>query len=384
MSDSGGGLANSFEKFKTKLGGSFFKSDTIAVGVDLGSSSVKIVELEKKDGVLELKNYAIAHGKDEFIKPGASGVISESAGLAVKKTLDGAKIRCSKVNVAVPSFSSLITTIEIPMMPENEIELIVRTEAPKYIPVKLSDVIYGWQLIEQVVPQKAEKKEEEKNNFSGKKKEEKVHVLIVAIMKEISDQYNKVLSENELSIDSLEIDAFSLTRALVADDPGSYLIMDIGHKVCNMVAVSNKNVLLNRTVDVAGDKVTKVIANSLGVDEQRAEKMKVEKGMKIDSEGINVTTQILSILIGEVQRTKDVLAKKYPTVELQRIILSGGGAKLKGLREFIERETKLEIVVGNPFLNISCPEDIKESVAENGSILAIAMGLAMLGFEDKD
>jgi len=385
MNTSGGSLASSFEGITSKISKSIFGGKEIAVGVDVGSSSVKVVELERKEEKLILKNFAVAQGQEELIKPGTSGVINPKAGNMVKKTIEQAGINVSKVNVAVPSFSSLITTIEIPRMPQKEIDKIVQREAPKYIPVQLSDVVYGYQVIDEVIgelPKDAEGKDDKEN--TKRKKEGNLHILIVAIMKEISDQYDRVFSVGQLGVDSLEIDSFSLTRSLVGEDPTPYLILDIGHKVCNIVAVSNKNILLNRTIDIAGDRITRVVAKTLNVTNDRAEKMKLQHGMDIDQEVKKMIAQVLSVLASEVKKTISALAESYPEVEIQGVILSGGGSKLKGLNEFIQKELGLNTTLGDPLKSISYPTQIKKVIKENGPALSIATGLALLGFEDKN
>lgn len=376
-----GSTVSSFEDIKNTITKLFSKKDTTSVGVDIGNSGVKIVEIEKVEDNFVLKNYAIAHSKEELIKPGTSGVVDDAAGPIVKKALEQSGIRKQKVNVAVPSFSSLITTIEMPQMPQNEIEQVVLREAPKYIPVQLSDVVYGWQIIEGVKEKKQKEDEEEEDIMA--KRSKPLHVLMVAIMKEISNQYQKVFSMNDLSIDSLEIDSFSLTRSLVNHKTGTFLILDIGHKVCNVIAVSNKNILMNRTIDVAGDRITKVISKALGIDGERAEKLKVEQGLSIDKKGTSTVAQVLSVLIAEIKRTKRALAENYPGLEIEEIILSGGGAKLKGLEEFIGEEMGVPAALGNPLEEISYPDAVKESIKKHSPALSIAVGLAMLGFEDK-
>ena len=137
------------------FGGSLFKKSS-SIGVDVGSRSIKVVELARKKDKFFLKNFVIAKTKKDLIKAGTAGVISENASKVIEQVFSKAKASAEKINASVPSFSSLITTIEIPRMPNKEIEQVVQIEAPKYIPVQLSDVVYGWQIID------------EGNNMSGK------------------------------------------------------------------------------------------------------------------------------------------------------------------------------------------------------------------------
>ena len=115
----------------SNLSGLFKKKKTKCVGVDIGNSSIKIVELEKKNGKILLRNYALTkvEGKD-LIKPGSAKVVDSTVGDIVEKILDDIGVRTKDVNVAIPSFASLTTTIELPPVSEKEIEQIIQVEAP--------------------------------------------------------------------------------------------------------------------------------------------------------------------------------------------------------------------------------------------------------------
>lgn len=374
------GQISIFHKMKDGLLGSLTnRNKNISVGIDVGSASIKVIVLERVGNAIHLKNYAIAKSKEEIIKPGTSGVIGDMASELIEKTLKEAEISQQYVQAAVPSFSSLITAIEIPRTAQDNIDEIIQAEAPKYIPVQLSDVVYGWQLID-------EGNEEVKEDaIPGVKRDGKIHILLVAIMREISAQYEKVFSAAGLKIDSLEIDAFSLTRALIGDNKKPHLILDIGHKVCNIVAVSNGNVLLNRTIDIAGDRITKTIARSLNIDAPRAEKIKHSQGMKAGEAqgGVEMVGQIMDAVVGEIKKTNQAIKKTYEGIEISEIVLTGGGSKLVGMAEYLQKELNLETRIGNPFENINYPESIQDIIDEHGSELVIAVGLALNSFEDK-
>lgn len=376
-----GGQVSFFNKLKNSILGG---NSNISVGVDVGSSSIKVVVLERIGNAIHLKNYAIAKSKDEIIKPGTAGVISEIASELIEKTMEEADIAKKTVNAAVPSFSSLITAIEIPKTAEKDIDEIIQNEAPKYIPVQLADVVYGWQLIDEGSDNDGEEKEEE-STISGVKRDGKIHILLVAIMRDISAQYQSVFARAGLKIESLEIDAFSLTRALIGNNKKPHLILDIGHKVCNIVAVANGNVLLNRTIDIAGDRITKTIARSLNVDTQRAEQLKHKEGMKSGEAqgGTEMIGQVMSAVVGEIKKTNQAIKKTYKGIEISEIVLTGGGAKLKGIVEYLKKELELETRIGNPFSVINYPESIQPVIDKHGSELVIAVGLALNAFEEK-
>ena len=101
------------------------------MGVDISSQSIKLIELSRKNDRLILTNYAYAKTDESLVKIGAPGVLSDMAGKVLSKSLEASKIKAKEVNVAVPSFSSLVTVFEIPRMSEKEIDQAIRVEAPK-------------------------------------------------------------------------------------------------------------------------------------------------------------------------------------------------------------------------------------------------------------
>lgn len=347
--------------FLDKIKKMFAGGKNSAVGVDIGSNSIKVVELGKQGEQLVLKNYAIATGDEGFIQAGTSGVINEGINEAIKQLFKSAEIKPGHVNVAVPSFASLVTTIELPQVPKEEIEKIIITEAPKYIPVKLEDVVYGWELLEGV----------------GTAQKDRMRVLIVAIMKEISDRYETVLASSGLKVDALEIDSFSLVRSLtVGQENKCLLILDLGHKVSNMLVVFNGNILLNRSVDLAGEKITKVIAQSMQVDENRAEQMKIS-----GNQGLEFLGPTFDVIVDEVQKTREIFKKSYPDIAPESIIISGGTAKMKGLKEAIEKKASLPTTVGDALNGIAYPQPLTQTLQDKNPFLSVAIGLARLAFE---
>jgi type IV pilus assembly protein PilM len=371
MSAKGGDIMDSLKSFGG-FGGSMFQK-SVSVGIDVGSRSVKIVELGRKKDKLFLKDFTIVKTKADLIKAGTSGVISGDATDVLNKIVKTTKLNDDKVNVSVPSFSSLITTIEIPKMPKREIEKVVQIEAPKYIPVDLDDVVYGWQIVDDGG---------DEDYDSGKPST--IRVMVVAIMKEISGQYENVFSEAGFEIESLEIDSFSLQRGLVGSVTGCHVILDVGHKVSNILIVCDGNILLNRTIDVAGERITKAVARGMNIDDERAEQYKIENGVggAVGQDG-GVISQMLNVLVSEIVQTIEVFKETYPKKEPESIILSGGGAYMKGLEKFIADESGIKAELGNPFFDVELPEAGKDNLLRYGPLLSVSIGLAKLSFEEK-
>ena len=365
-----------------------FTGNQRAIGVDVGLNSIKVVSLKKSKEKILLDNYVIANSQKPLIEVGENGAISELAGTVVKEAMRSAGLKSRMVNVAIPSFTSLIITIEIPSISSGNFEDVVRKEVARYIPVKIDDVVYDWQVINQEVLHSSQETGAESNGrLSGRNYQDKgqmIKILVIAIMKEISAKYEEVFYKNELRINLLEIDSISLSRALTGRRPGVYIILDIGHEVCNIIIAAQGNILINRTVDIGGNKMTEVIAKTFKINNKRAEQLKIQKGIQagiIPGSRQNALTPLLSILVEEIKKTKELFREDFGGATVNEILVSGGTAKMIGLKEFLTEQTGLKTTVANALQDgIEVPAAAQGAVEKEGALLNIATGLALADF----
>lgn len=373
-------------KFEFKMGGlsklsSLFKGkEKYSIGVDIGSSNIKIVELEKQEGKLILKNYVIVDVNKELVLGGKNELVTKETSLVIKKALQEAGIKAKKVNSAVPSFASLITTLEIPRMPKNEIENVVNMEAPKYIPAPITEVIFGWQIISGApLDEKKELGRKEAITIN----DEKIRILLVAVMKDVSRKFEDAIRKTGLDVGYLEVDSFSLKRSLIGNDMGNYIILDVGQKITNVILVSKGNLIISRNVDIAGNKFTEVVSKGLGVGHEKAVQLKMKHGLEIDQKfGVKLLDPVLRIFTNEIKKEVEIFNRNYPNEKMDGIILSGGTSRLKGLNKFIQTETGVKTFFGNPWAKLEYPEKLQEVLYGYGPGFAVAIGLAMLTFEE--
>ncbi len=383
-------LAQSLSKLKGAFSFGEGKRQKISLGIDVGSSGVKAVELERKGGEMVLKNYALATVRGEgLIDIASQKIIKENSTEVIKRVIRESGIKTKEVNVSIPGFASLVATIEVPEMSQKEMEQVVRMEAPKHIPININDVSYGWQLIEEPnkgqasldkLYEKEEKKDELKNGPQKKK------ILIVAITKEISNQYEKVFSSAGLSIDSLEIDTFSLTRSIMGGNRSCNLILGVGHKMTNIIVVVNDSILISRNIDIAGEKITEALSQGMGVDKIRAEQMKIQRGIQTGGEAggqADVIIPVLRSITKEVLETVNTLKSNYPETNIENIILSGGTSKMLGFKEFVENEIGIRTIAGNPFAGVQFPEQIRNVIITQSPLFSVAVGLSAISFESQ-
>lgn len=375
-------IDNSLTEGLSKLGKLFTKKDKVSIGVDIGARSIKIVELERAKEGFALKDYALVSVQQDLVKAGTPGLIHPQTGATLREVFNKLKIKNKKINVAVPSFSALITAMEIPAVDESEVDSLLSVEAPKYIPIPLKEVVYGWQAIPiKTVPSKnLENLEAPAEIKSGLMK-----ILLVALMNDVSKKYEAILSDAGFEVNCIEVDSFSVKRSLVGNDTDNHLILDVGEKMSNIIITYNGSVAISRNIDIAGSRITEIIANSMKVSMEKANQLKVTSGLKIDTQfGSNIIETALKSIIAETKKAMDLFVQSYPGEIIKDIILNGGTAKMPGFKEYIEKELSIKVFNGNPWTQISCAPEVQQSLIDHGSVFSVAVGLALLGFEEHE
>lgn len=372
-------LEQKIQSYLNNIASYFKKSKSHSIGIDFGNNSLKIVELEKKDGKIKLKNYALVRMRKNLSEKD----LRVFSGQILLKLLKEMSMKKKDFNVAIPSHSSFITLIEISGQTEDEMKGEIEYEASKYIPIGLSEVIFDWQIVESVSTMEIKtKNKEEKENLSEVKKKQifkKNKVLLVSIMKNVSNEFQKSFNDQKLTIDSIEVDCFSLQRSLLYKQKENYLIFDIGKRITNIIGIHKGQLLFNRNIDLAGDQITKLMAKSLNVSFDRAEKLKKEKGFASDSKTVvkNILEPVFDSIIKEALEDSEKF-EEFKLDSIDKIVLSGGTSTMNGARSYIQNKTGKEVVYGNPWSDIEYPKEIEKKIIAMSPFFGIAAGLALI------
>lgn len=352
------------------------KNKRYSVGVDIGSSSIKIVELEKSKGAIKLKNYALIKIKSDLNRD----KIRKSSGQIVENIFKKMSINQKEVNLAIPSYSSFVTLIEVLGNKESIIEKEIEKNISKYIPINLDDVVYDWKIIN--FEENKEEIQNIKNDDSINENSEKTKVLLVSTTKNVSNDYEKSFEKSNLEVGSIEVDCFSIQRAFLGNQTGNYLIIDIGGKVTNFIGILKGQLVFNRNIDLAGDKLTELISKTLKVNKERAEMIKLKQGLKTDSKEIleSVLKPFCDSIIEQAQK-RIAEFKDLEEVSLDKIILNGGTSEMIGFKDYIEEKLGVDVVYGNPWSRIEYPKEIKDKILSYSPFFSVAVGLALIDFE---
>ena len=281
-----------------------------------------------------------------------------------------AKFKAKEAYVSIPSFGGLITLIDFPQMSPEDMEQAIKFEAHKYIPISLDDVVTSWEIVNS----------DENNNDPNKN----VQVLLVAASKNKILTYEKIIKDTGLKLQGIEMENLAMVDALVGNDLGNFIIVDVGWRVCNIIYIEKGIIKANRNIDSGGNDITQTIAKSLKISEDRAEMMKVS-GDNFFSAEYNLNFPSIELIIGEVSRILKALPKKDgKNVMLDALILSGGATNLNGLKDFIQKKIGVKTIIGDPLSRVEYDDKLGPALEKIKSQFTVAVGLALKGVKNLD
>ncbi len=366
-------LKNFFSSI-SKLGGA---GEDSAVGIDIGSSAIKVVEIKIKEGKAVLETYgSIALGPYADIDAGGvTNLPVEKVILALREVLKQSDITSTSVALSLPIQSNLIFTIELPAkIEEKEIAVIVPIEARKYIPVPITEVSIDYFIIP-----KKEASFEEMNTVDVVKKEEKMDVLVVTTQNDTVAKYRSIVSGCNLRASFFEIEIFSSIRANFEHELSPVLLVDFGASRTKLSIVEFGMVTSYHTIDRGGADITNSISKSLSISFSEAEKMKKEFGF-FGNPAEKSLADIIKVHIDYIfSETNNVLLgyEKKNNRIISKVIFTGGGALIKGLSEVAINNFRAEIEIGHPFSKVGAPAFLEKVFLNIGPEFAVALGLAL-------
>ena len=321
------------------------------LGIDIGTASLKVVELEiRDDKPPHLSNYAWMPIPEVIKEDNDSekSFFETNVPEFLKKLLKEAKFKTKDAYVSISAFGGLVTLIELPEMPEKDLEQAVRFEAHKYIPTSLDNVTISWEVVEGESLAEPASSPEKEGVILDDKTPKKIQVLLVAAFKNRISAYEKVVKAAGLNLRGIEIESISMVESLIGNDQGKFVIIDIGFRVCNVIYVEKGIIRANRNIDAGGANITSTIAKGMGISEERAEGFKIS-GKNFFSASSSLRFPTLDAISSEVARILEAAARDKSNHRLDAIILSGGTAGLNGLAEYFQTKFNIKTVIGNPF-----------------------------------
>ncbi len=345
------------------------------LGIDIGTSFIRVVELGRKGQGLKLENYGEVKNssfpKTPFRVFEKNTLLLSDKEIArlIKLILKTTGIQTKIVNFSLPDFSSFFTNFELPPMSQKELAQAVKYEARSHIPLPLSEVVLDWLVIDGEVSDKPKTP---------------LKILVVAIPNEVINQYQKIASFSQFQIKDLEAEVFALSRFLLKTEQKITGIVDIGAR-SSTCSILEKGILkTSHSFNISGNELTEVLSRSMGISYEKAEVLKKTEGL-VEVEGREknvreILQPLVDLILAEIKRIFDNFYQQE-NKRVEKIVLAGGTALMPGLKEYFSEELKKEVVIADPFSNITFPPILDETLKEMGPTYAIAVGLAMKGLE---
>ena len=353
------------------------------IGLDIGSHSIKLVEIDHGAKGRVLKNFGIIGLPPEAI---VEGFIKETeiVSSAIRNLFKNLRVKNKSVATSISGFSVIVKKIALSQKDEAELEATIQDEAEQYIPFDIQEVNLDFDIL--TSGEKLEEVAEEETEEDS----EQMEVMLVAAKKDIIDDYVGLLSVAGLNPGVLDVDAFALQNAfeIGSDEPeGCYALVNVGAEELGINAIKNDVSLFTRDSSYGGAQITEAIMSEFNVSFEEAEKMKLG-GVEIDKEkeGLEgIFTSVVSEWVQEIKRALDFVSSTYPDETIEKIVVSGGACRIPGFQKYLNLETDIPVTQFNPFANLAIDEKRFDPNYLNymAPQAAVAVGLALRSIGDK-
>ncbi|HOX45748.1 MAG TPA: type IV pilus assembly protein PilM [Myxococcota bacterium] len=347
------------------------------IGLDIGSSAVKLIQLKPTKRGYQLQHFGMAPLPPEAIIDGAlmnSTVIVST----IRELLSSQRVKHKEAGIAISGHSVIIKKITLPAMTQEELEESIQWEAEQYIPFDINDVNIDVQVL---TPEPTEQGQ--------------MDVLLVAAKKDMINDYLAVVQEAGLQPVIVDVAAFCAENAFETNyelpPKDTLVLINIGASVININVLTNGMTAFTRDISMGGNQFTEEIQKQLNVSYDEAEALKLGGGSSADADSVvpqeveRVIVSVSETLAGEVQRSLDFYAATAAESHISRIYLSGGTCKIPSLYKIIENKVGVPVEIMNPFRNIEFdPKRFDpEYIRDVGPAAAVAVGLGLRTPDDK-
>lgn len=335
-------------------------------GLDIGSSSLKLVELKldrTRGRVLSL------HGNSPLSRPVNISAESDEdlkeLSVVVKEFVNSFSLSSNRVVIALPESQIFTRVVNFPKMGEKELSSAMQYEAQQYVPVNLAEVSLDYQIIDNAVGA-----------------ENQMEVLIIAAPKTLVAKYMKLAHDAGLEVVGLETETIAVARSLIPDaKTPTTMIVNIGALTTDLSVVSLSAVRFTRSISTGGTAMARAISQSLGFDLGQAEEYKKTYGMdsnQLEGKIMQAIKPIFDVITDEIKRSIAFYNTHHKEDKIKRAVVCGGTASLPGAIVYIASSLDLEVELGNPWSRISIPERFpRQELEESGPSFAVAAGLAL-------
>jgi len=355
----------------------FWQNNQSVLGVDIGSSSIKVVQLRKKKGRAILETYG-----ELSLGPYAGLSIGQATNLTTDKTAEALKDLFREANVtakvaaiSLPLRSSLLKVIELPAYKEEQINRMVPIEARKHIPVPISEVTLDWWAIPRKEFQGPADESSSVDQASGSTS--KTEILLVAIHKATVKKHQDIATALGLESRTFEIETFSSIRSVLTRDISAMALLDLGAGTAKLTIIDYGVVRVSHVINRGAQDVTIAISSAMNLPFADAEKKKRKEGLGT----VVGASSILDYIFYEANTVIEEYQKRYARL-VGKIVCTGGGVLMQGFVPIVQKHFQAEVLLGAPFTKVEAPVFLGEILTQAGPEFAVSLGLALHQLEE--
>ncbi|SEA65179.1 type IV pilus assembly protein PilM [Desulfuromusa kysingii] len=351
-----------------------FASKKDIVGIDVGSSAVKIVRLRESRGTYHLENIGIMPLASETI---VDNTIMDSTAIvdSVSNLLKAMKVKTKRVATSVSGHSVIIRKISLPLMSEAELEASIQWEAEQYIPFDISEVNIDFQIL-----------------GPDARDPSQMNVMLVAAKKDFVDDYTSIFVEAGLEPIVMDIDCFAVENMFDYNygfvDNEVVALIDLGASATSVSVLRGDTSIFTRDIQTGGNLISEELQKRLGVSAEEAERAKLgdRNIADVDPDSVDeILVDAVENLVQEVQRSLDFFSATSSDDQVSKIYLTGGVSNSVKVKDALEERLGIPIDRVDPFRNVKINEKEFDSeyLEAIGPMFSVAAGLAMRKVGDK-
>ncbi|MBP9763190.1 MAG: type IV pilus assembly protein PilM [Candidatus Pacebacteria bacterium] len=364
-------LDSVFKKFSSQ-------KDASVIGVDIGASSIKVVQMRRKGGRAILETYGeLSLGPYAGIEVGrATKLGPEKIVEALNDVLKESNATTKSVALSIPMRQSLVAVIRMPQMEEKQLAQMIPIEARKYIPVPITEVSLDWFVIPKIDPEP----DDYEGVPDGQHKMPQIEVLVVAIHNDVLQDFSTIISTSQLNASFFEIEMFSTVRGVIDSGDNTPIMMcDFGAGATKVYMVERGIIRDSHVINKGSQDITLAISQSIGVSVEFAERLKRNYGKNTKEQDDQIKQIIdlnLSPILSEMNTVLVNFQKKY-NKNITKVYLVGGGALLHGLEAQAQGKLSIPVFFGDPFAKLETPAFLEGILKQQGLAFCGAIGLGL-------
>ncbi|GAB4276171.1 MAG: type IV pilus assembly protein PilM [Candidatus Rifleibacteriota bacterium] len=355
-----------------------FGTSNTAVGIDIGTSAVKLVQLKKTPSGPELINYGIMPLPSEAMVEGSVGD-PQQVSAVIKELLKSRKIKPERSFASISGQNVIMRFTKLPIMSPEELEQTVRIEAEQYVPYAIDEVSITHAVLNTV---------DEDDEGGGK-----YSILLVVAQKDLVNSYTDVLKAAGITPEIIDVDTIAAINALEnsymqtasSQEGGEVVaIIDAGARTTNISVLKAGILMFTRNIPIAGNNITEMIKEVMKQEFDQAESIKIEEAeVGMGDTGANEISEVVKTtveeLASEIRRSFDYFKAQSREPLIHRIILSGGSSNLRNFNTYLSNELGVDVYMGNPLEGIAVTAPDPDELYDNLQQFTVAIGLALRG-----